>query len=236
LSVVMGDGGEFRECATFRADHSLLLEASKGLVVDWLSVAPDRAGAGFQAVTRTGNPYGLALHGVFASSGAINGDAVNDRGLTFKIAGRLNAECVLEPRHTPDPIGSSYPRVGSAAPYGAFPMSPRIFEPSEESVAGRLYEMRLYYGGYGQDDCYRFAINGVLVRSGAANLTWGMNDLNAGESTFQAVGSPSLGTGGVAAFGQRMPWGELRVHGLENDAGGLRAYVGSGRETHNCID
>jgi hypothetical protein len=234
LSVVMADAGDFHDCAIFREDHSLQLEASNGLVITWLPVAADRTGARFYAVTSAANPYGLALHGAFlGTTGAISGNAVNDRGQTFTFTGTLNPDCAIRPAGY-FPRGP-YPPLSATGPYGAAPANPGPYEPTEESVAGRLYDMRLY-GGDSREDCYQFAINGVLARNGGANLTWRMDDLNTAEDTFQAVGSPAFGTGGVAAFGQRMPWGELRVHGFDNQEWGLRRYVGSGQETSNCIN
>lgn len=231
LSVAMADAGAFHDCATFREDHSLQLAASSGLMITWLPVATDRTGARFHGVTTAANPYGLALHGAF-SGGAISGNAVNDRGETYTFTGRLNPDCMLSPAGLFP--GEPRPPVNTPDPYGA-PSRPVLYEPAEKSVAGRLYDMRLY-GGDSRSDCYRFVVNGELGRNGGANLTWRMDGLNTVEDTFQAVGSPAFGTGGVALFGRRMPWGELRVHGFDNQEWGLRLYVGSGQESHNCID
>jgi len=233
LSVVTADAGDFRDCANFREDHSLQLEASNGLVITWLPAAGDRTGTRFHAVTSAANAYGLALHGTFADRSTISGNAVNDRGQTFTFTGRLNPDCWLRPAgHFP---GGPHLPASTSDPYSAAPLNPELYERSDRSVAGRLYDVRLY-GGDSRQDCYQFAINGVLARNGGANLTWRMDDLNTAEDTFQAVGSPAFGTGGVAAFGQRMPWGELRVHGFDNQEWGLRLFVGSGQETGSCID
>src|SRR5262245_56511129 len=232
LSVVMQDGGDFRDCATFREDQSLVLEAGTGLTIDWVQGAAERTGASFHAVTRAGNPYGLALHGVFASSGAISGDAVNDRGLTFTFLGTQNSTCTIRAvSYTPSGVVPG--PIPSAGPWGALPSNPVLYEPNQNSVAGRLYDVRLF--GRPGGDCYSFAVDGVLATNGGINLVWRMGGLNAVESTFQAVGSPSLGTGGIAVCGRGMPWGELRVHGVERASAGLRPFVGSGVQTPNCI-
>jgi hypothetical protein len=231
LSVDMADAGAFHDCATFREDHSLQLAVSNGLAITWSSVAGDRTGLRFHAVTTAANPYGLALHGAITADG-ISGNAVNDRGETYTFTGRLNPDCVVRPAgHSP---GDPRPPMNTPDPYGA-PSRPVLYEPTEESIAGRIYDMRLY-GGDRRNDCYQFLTNGVLATTGGVNLTWRMDGLNTAEGTFQAVGSPALGSAGVALFGQRMPWGELRMHGFDNQERGLRLYVGSGQETSSCIN
>jgi hypothetical protein len=228
LSVVTANGSEFTDCATFHGDHSLILQAGNGLVVDWLPETGALSARDFNAVTdgsrAAANPFGLALHGTFVGDNAIRGDAINDLGLTFVFSGRLNRACA---------VSAIY--YGDGSPYGAAPETSVLFEPERGSLAGRLYVVQLY-GGEEEEDCLHFVINGTLTRNGGANQTWGMDDLNAGMGTFQAVGANASGSAGRSLRGELSALGELRVHGMESDVEGLREIAGSGRETGHCID
>ena len=226
LSVANANGDSFLDCATFTADHALVLAESRGLIVDWLLESTDSSGRNFHAVSSgnrpSSNPYGLALHGRFVGTNAIRGDAVNDRGLTFTFTGRLTRACTLA--STDD----------RRSPYAELPSSNVVFEPGPTSVAGTQYGVQLYgeEGGV-VDDCYIFAINGTLSRSAGARLTWGMDRNNEGMGTFQAVGSNA--SAGLALRGEMASWGELRVHGIASSSTGLREIVGSGREAGACL-
>jgi hypothetical protein len=228
LSVVTADGGGFRDCATFGGDHALVLQAGRGLIVDWLPEATDPSERRFHAVTdgsrMASNPFGLAIHGAFVGTDAIRGNAVNDRGLTFTFTGRLNRACA-----------SAAVPYADGSPYAAAPVSTVLFEPAEGSVAGRLYGVRLY-GADVADDCLRFVIDGTLLGNGGARLAWGMDRLNEVEGSFQAVGATEGASAGLALRGQLTSWGELRVHGIESNGAGVREIVGSGREAGACID
>jgi hypothetical protein len=227
LSVVSADGTEFNDCASFRENHDLVLLAGRGLAIDWLTEASDPSGRDFHAVTNgsvpSSNPIGLALHGRFVGSDEIRGDAVNDLGLTFKFSGQLKRACLDSVSYYPD-----------QNPYAAAPGIPILFEPGRGSLAGKLYVVQMYGTG-GVDECLHFGIDGTLGRNGGANLKWGMDRLNSKMGTFQAVGSPAQGTAGRALRGERNSLGELRVHGIESDAMGLREIVGSGRQADNCV-
>lgn len=228
LSVVTADGGTFADCATFRGDHALVLQAARGLVVDWLRESTDPSERRFHAVTdgsrQAANPIGLALHGTFVDRNTIRGDGINDLGLTFTFSGRVNRACAAAATYG-----------GDENPYAAAPATPVQFEPADASVAGRLYAVQLY-GAEMTEDCLRFIINGTLAMDGGVNLLWGMDRMNEGLGTFQAVGPNAGGGAGLALRGELTAWNELRVHGVRNDAVGLREIVGSGRETGNCID
>jgi hypothetical protein len=227
LSVVSADGYAFRDCAAFGADNDLVLQAAAGLDIDWLSESGDPSGGGFHAVTdgsrMASSDFGLALHGAFASSGAIRGNAINDRGLTFSFSGRLNRACEL---------AALYYRE---SPYSAAPATPVLFEPAPASVAGNQYGVRLYGAG-ATDDCLRFEIDGTLIRNGSVRLAWGMDRLNEQAGTFQSVGSIPGGSAGVALHGQLTSWGELRVQGIASSSTGLQEVIGSGRRVAACIE
>jgi hypothetical protein len=226
LHVSTEDLGTFRDCAIFRGNGTLILEAGRNLVIDW-ALEPDPGTRRFQAVTdgsrAAANPIGLALHGTFSGTDRVSGEAINDRGAMFTFVGRVNRECEL---------GSPY--LGGNSPYEAAPSQPVLFEPSDDSVAGKLYDVRLYEGDV-DDDCFAFVTVGTLVRNGGEQLVWRQQRQNERDGTFQAVGAPAGGSAGLALNGELTSWGELRVTGLRNDGRGLQAIVGSGRETYNCI-
>jgi hypothetical protein len=228
LSVVTADGTEFDDCATFRENHDLVLLAGGGLAIDWITEASDPSGRKFHAVTDgrvpSSNPIGLAVHGSFVGSDGIQGNAVNDLGLTFTFNGQLKRACLDNATYYPD-----------QNPYAAAPAIPVQFEPGRGSLAGQGYVVELY-GSATPQECLYFGIDGTLSRGNGANQNWGMDRLNSKRGTFQAVGSIVQGTAGRALRGERSSLGELRVHGIESDAAGLREIVGSGRRTDNCVN
>ena len=226
LLVVSADNEGFRDCATFGSDNSLVLQAAKGLVIQWLPEVPASSARNFYAVTdgsaSSANPIGLALHGTFVGRDAIRGNAINELGQTFTFSGRSSNGC--SPFiHYPDD------------PYTAAPEEPVQFEPAPGSVAGELYAVRLY-GTDVAEDCFHFVINGTLTRRSGDNQSWGMDRLNAGMGTFQAVGASAGPSAGRALRGELNSLGELRVHGIEASSTGLRPIVGSGRQIPACID
>jgi hypothetical protein len=154
------------------------------------------------------NPIGLAVHGSFVGSDGIQGNAVNDLGLTFTFNGQLKRACLDNATYYPD-----------QNPYAAAPAIPVQFEPGRGSLAGQGYVVELY-GSATPQECLYFGIDGTLSRGNGANQNWGMDRLNSKRGTFQAVGSIVQGTAGRALRGERSSLGELRVHGIESDAAG----------------
>jgi hypothetical protein len=228
ISVTSADGATFRDCATFGEDYSLVLLEANGLVIDWLYESTDPSGRNFHAVSNgsrmSSNPIGLAVHGTFAGSDAIRGDAINALGLTFTFKGRLNRGCSPTAYMPPE-----------RSPYAAAPGIPVLFEPGPGSVAGKMYAVSLY-GADVDEDCLIFAINGTVSSSSGVTMEWGMDRANERLGTFQAVGPHASAGSGRALRGELSTLGELRVHGIESDARGRREIVGSGRQTASCIN